>query len=144
MSSHATPERKESTVTSLRNWNPSRSEYPVPHLSAGRTLVPQRYVVGWPDGIVKVGSTSAGKTRWGPFLARGAVMIDLAFYEQMLEQLEAEAWLRERIAARYPTAFNSRSEASEYLGNQGAGYLKCFRVPTVEWPALARLSGRLT
>jgi hypothetical protein len=116
----------------------------MPHLSAGRIYVPQRYVVGWPEGIVKIGSTSDGKKRWGPLLARGAVMIDLAFYPCFIEALEAEVWLRRQARARYEQAFATREEAEEHLGKGGAGYSECFRIPTAEWPDFARLAGGLT
>lgn len=127
----------------LRDWNPPRTQGPVLHLSAGRYLVPQRYVVGWPEGIIKIGSTLDGKRRWGPFLARGALMIDLAFYERLLEALEAEVWLGKQLRGNYQQAFRQREDAKDYLGNNGGGYTECFRVPTVEWAEIARLAGGL-
>lgn len=127
----------------LRDWNPPRSEGPVPHVSAGKILVPQRYVVGWPEGIIKIGSTSDGMKRWGPLLARGAVMIDLAFYPRLIEALEAEVWLLAQVRQRYERAFATKEEAKEHLGMRGTGYSECFLVPTAAWPDLSRLAGGL-
>lgn len=98
----------------------------------------QRYVVGWPElGIIKVGSTSNGRRRWGTFLARGAQIIDLACYECAVS---AEVGLHEAMGARYPKAFSHSGEAKNILGNGGGGFMECYSVPVSEWSNVARLA----
>lgn len=98
----------------------------------------QRYVVGWADlGIIKVGCTSNGRARWGPFLARGAVMIDLACYECAVD---AEVRLDKALREFYRPAFRNKQDAKEILGSGGAGYLECLSVPVSEWAHVARLA----
>jgi hypothetical protein len=97
------------------------------------------YVVGWPDGIVKVGYTSQGRERWGKFLARGGVMLDISYFAG-IDAVHAEVWLQEHLAARYPLAFDSKEESKPYLGSNGCGYLECYRIPVRDWPALVELA----
>jgi hypothetical protein len=120
--------------------NPQRSDEPVFYKSAGRIYCAQRYVVGWRDGIVKVGSTANGSRRWGPFLARGATMLDLAHYGKDNGDLHAEIWLQEQLDQRYARAFEAKSDAAPYLGSQGAGYLECYRIPVDVWPEIIELA----
>ena len=117
-----------------------RESSPVEHLSAGKTYVPQRYVVGWNDGIVKVGSTWNGRQRWGTFLARGATMLDLAYYLPTGGDLDAEAWLQSHLEGRFARAFATKAEAAPYLGNGGAGYLECYAIPVGLWPEIIELA----
>lgn len=104
--------------------NPPRAPQPVPHLSAGRILTDQRYVIGWPEGIIKVGSTSHGRRRWGTFLSRGGTMIDLANYAELGDSLQAD----------------NKTQAAHILGSAGAGYLECFAVPRTDWAAVQQLA----
>jgi len=117
-----------------------RESSPVEHRSAGKTYVPQRYVVGWAEGIVKVGSTWNGRQRWGTFLARGGTMLDLAYYGPSGDDLKSEAWLQGRIEERFARAFATKSEAAPYLGNGGAGYLECYAIPVTQWPEIIELA----
>ena len=120
--------------------NPPRTDGPRPHLSAGRHLIPQRYVVGWPDGIVKVGVTDFGRRRWGPFLSRGGIMLDLAYYETLADSSVAESWLQSRLLERFKFAFSDRSQAEPYLGGRGSGSMECFRIPVDHWPEVLELA----
>lgn len=113
--------------------NPPRADGPHPHLSAGRYLIPQRYLVGWPDGIVKVGKTNLGKRRWGPFLSRGGIMLDLAYYSTLGDSFTGEIWLQNRLQERFRLAFTERRQAEPYLGGGGSGSMECFRIPMDRW-----------
>jgi hypothetical protein len=124
----------------LQDWNPPRVEKPAPHLSRGRYLEAQRYVVGWPEGIVKVGNTDHGRQRWGTFLCRGGMMLDLAKYERLVQGLEAEIWLEKQLAQRYDWAFTCKEEAEPYLGNRGGGWTECFKIPPENWPEIIELA----
>lgn len=124
----------------IRDWNPPRLFQPAPHLSAGRLLTPQRYVVGWVDGVVKIGNTNHGQRRWGTFLARGGQMLDLAEYGELIHGLEAEQWLQAQINKKYRRAFTDRIQAAERLGNRGAGWYECYAIPTEDWPQLINLA----
>lgn len=108
-------------------------------LSSGKRVRPQMYVVGWPDGIIKVGCTSHGRQRWGGFLTRGGIMLDIGYYPGA-DSVYAEVWLQEQLEKTYQPAFRSKEEAKPYLGNSGAGYLECFLVPVSDWPAVVELS----
>ena len=123
-----------------RRTNPPRVAEPVPYLSAGRYYTPERYVIGWPNGVIKVGSTSNGRRRWGMMLARGGIMIDQAYYVRAGQGVEAESWLHEQLAGIFPPAFNSKHEAEPILGNQGAGYLECYQVDPSEWHYVQQLA----
>ena len=114
---------------------PERLAEPHRYRSSGKWYSPQVYVIGWPDGIVKVGSTSNGRQRWGKFLTRGGVMLDLAYFEDG----DTEVWLQEQIGALYPRAFQFKHESLPYLGD-GCGYLECYRIPVGDWPALIELA----
>jgi hypothetical protein len=96
------------------------------------------YIVGWTEGIVKVGCTANGRTRWGKFLSRGAVLLDLAYFSGV-DDMNAELWLQKQLGERYPQAFESKAESLPYLGD-GCGYLECYRIPVSEWPALVQLA----
>lgn len=120
--------------------NPARADGPVPHLSRGRHLVPQRYVIGWECGVVKVGETWLGHRRYGKFLGRGGIMLDLAFYAHLGESLEAEGWLQNELSGIYEPAFSDRADASDLLGGAGAGHTECFAVPPSDWPAIVELA----
>lgn len=104
-------------------------------------LVPQRYVVGWWEGVIKIGYTSNGRERWGKFLNRGADLLDLSYYPTVDHALEAELWLQEQVGASYPRAFSRRKDAATRLSNGGSGYLECYRVPASKWPELIELAG---
>lgn len=108
---------------------------PKPVIRPGNWRDPQRYVVGWPDGVVKVGCTDHGRARWGGFLNRGGVMLDIGYFTN---HVHAEIWLREKLDGKYPRAFSSKEEAKPYLGGKG-GYSECYRIPVSEWPALLEL-----
>lgn len=125
-------------------WNPPR----LPELDGhgiGRSFGPSRYVIGWPNGIVKVGHTNLGRRRWGMFLARGGVMLDLAFYESAHHPLEAEVWLHEAVSRMgYESAFSCKAEAEKYLGNRGAGYTECSLIPVTDWDHLIETAKEVT
>lgn len=121
-------------------YNPVRSEHPRIHLSGGRSLIAERYVIGWDAGIVKVGTTWNGSRRWGQFLSRGGLMLDRATYDDLGQSRIAEAWLRREIGKNYASAFSDKSDAEPYLGSRGAGYLDCYRVPTSDWPEIVDLA----
>ena len=120
---------------------PNRVDSPTFHLSAGRYLTPSRYLVGWPVGIVKVGSTWRGRKRWGQFLSHGAELLDVAHYAKIGEELPAEVWLERQLLDLYPRAFESKVEAEPYFGAGTGGWTECFRVPPYDWPAVIRLAG---
>lgn len=120
--------------------NPRRANGPCPHLSAGRYLIPQRYVVGWLDGIVKVGQTDLGRRRWGTFLFRGGIMLDLAYYSELADSSHAEIWLQKRLQERFKLAFTERRQAEPYLGGRGAGSMECFRIPMDRWHEVLELA----
>lgn len=112
---------------------------PEPELRGRNWRKPQTYVIGWPDGIVKVGCTSLGRERWGRFLARGGSMLDLSFYVGA-DAVDAESWLEDRLSEKYQPAFRSKEESKPYLGSSGSGYMECYRVPVSDWPALIELA----
>ena len=120
--------------------NPQRLDQPFHFTSAGKIYSPQRYLVGWPDGIVKVGSTDNGRKRWGPFLRRGAEMLDLANYGKDGSEMHAELWLQAQLRSRFSRAFASKPEAAPYLGSRGAGYLECYSIPVSRWPEIVDLA----
>lgn len=121
-------------------YNPPRVDNPTPHLSAGKWLESQRYVIGWADGVVKIGSTSHGRQRWGRFVNNGGKLLDLAKYERLMEALDGEIWLREKIARTYPRAFNEKHESLAHLGPSGGGYLECYRIPVDDWPRIIEIA----
>ena len=100
--------------------------------SAGKHLIPQRYVVAWPEGIVKAGNTWNGRRRWGPFLSRGAAMLDLATFDSLGPDLESEQYMHTILAERFPPAFQHRSEATDHLP-RGGGWMECYAVPPEEF-----------
>ena len=123
--------------------NPPRASGPVAHYSQGRNYYAQRYLVGWRDGVVKVGSTSSGRRRWGIFLNRGATMLDLAYYAEFSDDLRAERWLRAYLLRLgYKPAFSDKSESLNHLGPSGGGYLECFAIPVEDWPRIIELARR--
>ena len=103
------------------------------YYSAGRWFLNQVYIVGWPDlGIVKVGTTSNGRERYGPFLNRGAELISLTSHKG-LSYLDIERRAHEVMETRWPLAFESKTEAAEHLGKGGCGWLECYSIPVTEW-----------
>ena len=120
--------------------NPPRADRPMPHLSAGRHYIPQRYVIGWPDGVVKIGETWNGRRRWGRFLASGGAMLDLAYYEDLGDALNGELWLERQVRSEYSRAFRSKADARAHLGSAGAGYTECYAIPVDDWPRLIELA----
>ena len=118
---------------------PSAKPHEYAHYSAGRWLLSQTYVVGWPSiGVVKAGSTMAGRPRYGAFLSRGAVMLHLAAHP-FGGDLAVESSLHREMVARWPRAFSCKEDAAPHLGGRGGGYLECYSIPTQEWPALIDL-----
>jgi len=115
---------------------PKQIRIPRPVVRPGNWRDPQRYVVGWPDGVVKVGCTDRGRARWGSFLNRGGVLLDISYFAI---PAYAEVWLQEQLAKKYPLAFDSKEESRPYLGGKG-GYSECYRIPVSEWPALLELA----
>lgn len=117
---------------------------PKPHehayYSAGRWLLGQAYIVGWPiEGIVKAGYTSVGRRRYGAFLSRGADLLYLEAFPA-LGAFDAEKRLGDAMGARWPSAFANKEEAAPYLGSRGAGYLECYRIPVEDWQDVIDLS----
>lgn len=109
------------------------------HYSAGRWLLSQTYLVGWPDAeIVKAGSTNTGRPRYGAFLSRGAQMLHLAAFP-FGGDLYTERRIHAEMQARSPLAFACKEDAAPYLGAKGGGYLECYHVPLTEWGHLINL-----
>lgn len=119
--------------------NPPRADGPMPHLSAGRYLVPQRYVIGWPDGVIKIGKTMHGRRRWGRFLSSGGTMLDLAYYEDIRDALRGEQWLDRQVHRKYRRAFRNRESAASHIGPSG-GHSECYLVPPEDWPSIVELA----
>lgn len=128
-------------MTTLGTFNPERTVGPVArHRSAGRWLTSARYIVGWEsDGIIKVGSTMFGRARYGKFLSRGAEIVDLAYYPELIDSLHAETWLLRRLGREFPAAFSDREEAMEHLP-LGGGWTECFAVPACDWPTVVQMA----
>lgn len=118
---------------------PTGKPHEYAHYSAGRWLLSQAYVVGWPSiGVVKSGSTMTGRPRYGAFLSRGAQMLHLAAYP-FGGDLDIESRVHAEMDARWPRAFDRREDAAPYLGAKGGGYLECYMVPLAEWGHLIEL-----
>ena len=103
-----------------------------------RPSINQMYVVGWPDhGIIKVGSTSRGRQRWGPFLCRGGVMLHL---KECDDPGAEEDRVQSALAKLYDRAFRCKEEAAPFLGSRGGGYLECYLIPADEWDYVVSIS----
>jgi hypothetical protein len=102
--------------------------------------VPQRYVVGWPDGIIKVGETWLGKRRWGKFISTGGIMLDLAFYQDLGDSLRAETWLERQVRKEFRRAFMTKEDSVPYLGRSGCGWSECYAVPQERWPNIIEIA----
>lgn len=116
-----------------RDINPARIADPQVSLA-------QRYIIGWPDGVVKIGLTYYGKRRWGIFVGKGGTLLDLAHYKSKGDALTAELWLQDQVELTYPRAFGAKSESVRHVGKAG-GWTECYRIPASEWPALVELAG---
>ena len=64
-------------------------------------------------------------------------MIDLACFD---DSLAAEIYLENIVGMFYKRAFDNKYEAKEILGNNGAGYLECFNVPSSDWGFIQQLA----
>ena len=119
---------------------PERSTEPVLHLSAGRHLFAQRYVIGWPAlSLVKIGCGSSRRVR--RFLrTRGAELIDLAYYANLYDDVRSEVWLDAQVAQRWPRAWQFKHEARDLLGTDTAGWTEFRSIPIEDWPDLHRLA----
>lgn len=131
-------------VEAKLNQPPLSHNYEVaPYMSAGRWHLSERYIVGWPDhGVVKVGTTSIGRRRYGLFLARGGTMIHNQAFPPGMHSFSSESRIERILAAAGPRAFADKTEAAPLLGNRGAGYLECYRIDTKFWPFIADLAER--
>jgi len=79
------------------------------------------------------------------FLARGGVMLDLAFYGSAHYPLQAEVWLQHAVSRMgYGGAFASTHEAEKYLGNRGSGYSECSKIPVADWERLVDVAREVT
>lgn len=107
--------------------------------TSGFSIEPQRYVIGWAEGVLKIGLTWNGKRRWGIFIGKGGHLLDLATYASKMDALDAEIWLAERVASMYPPAFESKEESRRYVGKAG-GWTECFRVPAAHWRDIQELA----
>lgn len=117
--------------------------HPHAHYSAGRWLLSQLYIVGWPEfDVVKIGITSNGRERYGPFLARGAEMLLLSTYP-FGDNLNEEQRMRELLSLRWPPAFESKEESMLMLGRRGSGWMECYRIPVDEWGGLVAELGQV-
>lgn len=121
--------------------NPPRAAGPSPHLSAGRYLIPQRYIIGWPDGVIKVGSTWFGHRRWGLFTRHGGEVLDIAYYDEPGKDSQGEAWLQDQLKRSWRMAFRDKPESLDHLGPQGSGWLECYAIPKSDWPSVLKLAG---
>lgn len=103
-----------------------------------RQSIPHRYLVGWPShDIVKVGVTSGYGKRWHRLTVRGAQVLDLAAYTNVID---AEERLQASLALMFPNAFNSCAEATHILGPGGSGYTECFDIPVEAWPTVVHIA----
>ena len=120
---------------------PKRSPEPVPHLSAGRHLISQRYVVGWPSsGHVKIGCTSNYRRVRRFVSMRDGELIDLAYYDVLYDDVRSEVWLDRVARTMWPAAFRTKDEARRYMGCNTDGWTEFLKVPVADWPELRRLA----
>lgn len=111
----------------------------IPEGTSGFRLEPQRYIIGWPDGVVKIGLTWNGKRRWGIFIGKGGDLLDLATYSSKNDALEAEQWLHGEVSGAYPPAFSTKDQSSLHIGKAG-GWMECYRIPVQQWPSLLQIA----
>ena len=101
----------------------------------------ERYIVGWPGrGVIKVGTTHVGRSRWGKFLCRGGEMLDQAFYENPVECAADEVWLQDKLSESYEEAFQKKADAIDFIGGDGSGWRECFAVPESHWGAIVQIA----
>lgn len=128
-------------ATMLPAGPPKRTPEIVPHLSAGRYLAARRYVIGWAEhDLVKIGCTS-GAARVKRFTRiRGAELIDMAYYDRLWDDVNAEVWLDQAASALWPSAFKRKDDARFLLGTDCGGWTEFLRIPVEDWPELRRLA----
>lgn len=84
------------------------------------------YIVAWPNGVVKIGS-SWYERRWRAFVNRGGTLIGLLttdnYYGYMVH---IESKIQDVAQTLGPRAFANKQEAVAYLGGNGAGYMECW------------------
>ena len=120
---------------------PKRSPIPVPHLSAGRYLISQRYTVGWPErGVVKIGCTWSTRRVRRFSRSRGAELIDLAHYPNIYDDVRSEVWLQQAVGATWPAAFRCKDDARPLMGSNTDGWTEFYAIPVEDWPELRRLA----
>lgn len=120
---------------------PVRSAEPIPHLSAGRHLFAQRYVVGWPQhGLVKIGCSSSHQRVRRFLRTQGAELIDLAYYEHLFDDVRSETWLSTAALTEWPRAWENKDHARFLMGSDTAGWTEFLAVPVADWPTLRRLA----
>jgi hypothetical protein len=119
---------------------PRRSPEPVLHLSAGRYLFAQRYVIGWPEhGLVKIGCGNERRVK--RFLhTSGAHALDIAYYERLYDDVRAESWLHMAALRLWPAAWQFKHEARFLMGNNTGGWTEFCRIPVEDWPILRRMA----
>lgn len=115
--------------------NPHR----IPEGTSGFHIEPQRYIIGWPDGVVKIGLTWNGKRRWGMFVGKGGCLLDLATYASKHDALAAEQWLHCEVSGIYPPAFGAKDQSALHLGKAG-GWTECYRITVEQWPSLLKIA----
>lgn len=91
---------------------------------ARQSDLPCVYVVEWPDGVMKIGYTSAGRYR--DFIRRGGRLVGLAEYPDGSDALDHEDVAHAVAASIWPRAFTNRKQAIPYLGGTGGGWVECY------------------
>lgn len=82
------------------------------------------YLVAWPDGVVKIGTTSRA-SRWRRFIGSGAGVL-LIVRSSVVAALEIERLSQESLGEVAGAAFADRSESLAHLPG-GHGWTECYR-----------------
>lgn len=86
------------------------------------------YVVHWEaENIVKVGVT--GGRRWQRFVGRGARLVHLFTPQCGVTAPSIERRMELAVSRICKPAFGDKLSADPYLGQRGAGWTECYRVP---------------
>jgi hypothetical protein len=87
------------------------------------------YVVTWP-GLVKVGVTNG--RRWRTFTSRGATLHRLLTFTNGAAAYEYEERAHRYLSTVAYPAFIHRAQAVALLGNNGAGWMETYRLPSTD------------
>lgn len=119
------PENEENERT--ENRRTSESILQLVNAREPRRHEPGVYLVAWPDGVVKVGTTE--RSRYRAFLSRGGHLI--AWWPTD-DPYTLESATHSVLQTTYPGAFQSAAEAEPHLGGRGGGWAETYRVPSSE------------